>query len=170
MLSGSDVLSANPADINTDQLQSELEQFLATYPPPSDQDIQTLHELTEAIDSQWIKDNALFAYNRVTEVKERFGYYRKRLSELVAEKRRREEEKEREREREEREQGGGEGGKEVRIAANLLTQLSIEGEEEPDGVLLENKAIETTPPGVSGVKLRHPKGASNSLMYDDTGG
>jgi hypothetical protein len=130
-----------------------------------------LHELTEAIDSQWIKDNALFAYNRIMEVKERFRYYKKTLSDMLAEHQAHNED----------EKEGGDAGvedvrrrdkKEVRIARTLLTQLSQEGEEEPDAVLLENKAIETTPlgeEGVTEVKLRHPKVVPSSLMYDDTG-
>ncbi len=165
VLSGSDMLSSQPNDIDFEQVKTELEQFLTTYPPPSDQEVQTLHELTEAIESQWIKDNALFAYNRVVEVKERFCYYTKHLEEVMEE--RKQQEALRQQAGEEGTDGGGEK-KEVRIAEALLTQLSLDGEdEEPEGVVLESKAIAHK----DGVKLRHPKTKvfSSSLMYDDTG-
>lgn len=164
MLSGSDLLSSQPEEADCEQLRMEVEEFLSTYPPPSDQDVQTLHELTDAIESQWIKDNALFAYNRVVEVKERFHYYRSHLEELHAQRQRQDTVQQ----DQEKERHGTGGKKEVRIEQALLTQLSMDGEEEPDGVLLENKTIAHTE---AAVQLRHPKtkAISNSLMYDDSG-
>lgn len=156
VLSGSDMLTTNRTGIDCDKVKQELDQFLATYPPPSDHDVQTLHELTDVMENQWIKDNALFAYTRVMEVKERFRYYRKLLDELI----------------EERQQGsqGLEGEGSAR-KDSVVTRVSIGGEEdEPEGVLLESKPIADTPP--SAVVTLRPKTkslVSNSLMYDDTG-
>ena len=155
VLSGSEMLNnSNRAGIDTDQVKHELEQFLSKYPPPSDQDMQTVQELTETIENQWIKDNALFAYTRVMEVKERFKYYHKLLDELI----------------EERQQQTKEPGLEAIKRDSVVTRVSLGGEEdEPDAVLLESKPIEDPAPQQV-VKLRpKQKPVSNSLLYDDTG-
>lgn len=149
------MLTTNRAGIDCDQVKQELDQFLTSYPPPSEQEIQTLQELTEAMDNQWLKDNALFAYTRVMEVQERFRYYRQLLDELIEER------------AQQAQQGAGPGGMVKRDS--VVTRVSLGGEEaEPDGPLLETKPIEDTPPH-SQVKLRPKKPQPTSLMYDDTG-
>ena len=162
------MITSNPADMDSEQVKQELDQFLSSYPPPTDRDIQQLHELTERMESQWMKENALFAYNRVVEVKERFRYYSNVLEEVMEERRQKlEAEKVTEQKSD---------GKHVRITdVTTIDQISPSTEEnQPDGsVPPENKAIATWDSEEDirrykgGVKLRRPK-LPNSLHYDDT--
>lgn len=182
VLSSNDVLTSNKDTLDCDRVKLDLEDFLDSYPPPSDLEIQTLHDLTDTIENQWIKDNALFAYNRVMEVKERFRYYRKFLEQLIEERSRQQEEVGPEGEGHTQD---GEREKKVRILEEVPSEEvegkvdSLEGKVEDKGkvaeeeVFTENKSIKTvtTHHDVGVVKLRHPKPnvLSNSLMYDDTG-
>ena len=87
-------MSANPLEIDPDFTQAEFAQFLDDCPGPSEEDVQQLMELSEESESHWTKENAIFAYNRVLEIAERFRYYQRALEEMVADKRERERQEE----------------------------------------------------------------------------
>ena len=176
MLSGSDMLSATSS--NPEQSKRDLDHFLTSYPPPTDQDLQHLLELIEQVGAQWIKDNALFAYNRVVEVKERFRYYSKMLNDAI-ERRRLELQQQLQQEKMERQlkeseqdmvdgsRKSSDGGKSVRLAEALLVQMASSGEEEPESVFLESKSIQSRQ--MDRVNKHRSQEMSNSLHYDDLG-
>lgn len=62
----------------------DIDKFLDENPPPSAENQQTLMELTETTENLWAKQNALFAYNRVMEISERFSYHSQILENMVA--------------------------------------------------------------------------------------
>ena len=117
------------------------------------------------MENLWTKENAVFAYNRVLEIKERFLYYHKILEELIAEKK--EQEK---REEESRRELMKNSRKVVRAVDSLLTTVSGEGE--GDGVFLESVEVGHATadsaglPGMDGKP--HPEKAESqlSLFYD----
>ena len=87
-------MSANPLEIDPDFTKAEFDQFLDDYPGPSEEDLQNLLDLSEESESHWTKENALFAYNRVLEIADRFNYYQTTLEGMVADKRARERQEE----------------------------------------------------------------------------
>lgn len=178
--------SSDVHDQQQHQIQQEMETFLARYPPPSEEDVDQLHQLTENMeDSQWVKDNAAFAYHRVTEVKERFACYTKLLDQQQTER----QEQTAAASQDERlpgEDGGvvvvegsvpqkdddgvvivvlGEGDVPQKKNDGAKVALGVSEEDEPDGVfVIENKAIRTWDSeedllgggSGGGVTLRHP--------------
>ena len=62
----------------------EIDKFLDENPPPSAENQQTLTELADTTENMWAKQNALFAYNRVMEISERFSYHSQILENMVA--------------------------------------------------------------------------------------
>ena len=137
LLSEHDLLAANPAGLDAEHIKQEFDQFLTEYPPPSQNDLQQLTELTESIESVWIKENAVFAYNRVLEIKERFQYYYKILEEQIAEKK----EEERKAEEKRKELMVKESRKVVEAVDSLLTKVSGDGEGESDNVFPETQEV-----------------------------
>ena len=89
-------MSANPLEIDPDFTKAEFDQFLDDYPGPSEEDLQQLLDLSEESESHWTKENALFAYNRVLEIADRFRYYQTALEGMVVDKRERERQEEQE--------------------------------------------------------------------------
>ena len=89
------------------------------------------------MESVWIKENAVFAYNRVLEIKERFQYYYKILEEQIAEK------KEEERREEEKRKNlmVKETRKVVEAVDSLLTKVSGGQEGESDNVFHEMQEV-----------------------------
>ena len=152
-------------------IKEQLQQFLLRYPPPNDKVIEELHQLTENLeDSQWLKGNATFAYQRVMEVKERFSYYTKLLDEQL----------------QAAETGAGQKGEEEEEHENVVrenvvrVEVDFMGEDEPDGSFGQDKTIRTWDSeedilhSKGEVTLRHPRkslaGQNNSsLCYDNIG-
>ena len=62
----------------------EIDKFLDNNPAPSAENQQALLELAETTENLWAKQNALFAYNRVMEISERFHYHQQILEGMVA--------------------------------------------------------------------------------------
>ena len=86
MLSEHDLLSTDPKNMDVERVKREFDQFLQNYPPPSEDELHQLQELTEAIGNAWIKGNAEFAYNRVMEVSAKFQHYTKMLDGMMEDK------------------------------------------------------------------------------------
>ena len=87
LLSENDVTSLGPSAVNTDYVKQEIDQYLVEYPAPTDEQLQELQVLMETSENHWAKENAMFAYNRVLEILDRFRYHRSVLEELIAEQR-----------------------------------------------------------------------------------
>ncbi len=173
VLSGNDMLTSNHDSLNSEAVKAELDRFLASYPPPTDQEVQLLHELTEAVENQWIKENAVFAYNRVVEVKERFKYHHKMLEELISGRKQEEEvalQVRAERERVKSDEEGRGEGRTVKISEELTLLEMLQPENEPDSVFLATGGQgKGGGDEGGGVVLRPPKNKVSSLHYDDTG-
>lgn len=180
LLSGTDMLGATQQQLlnggsnntNSHKIKQELEHFLASYPPPTEEDVTELHQLTENMeDNQWIKNNATFAYHRVLEVKERFSYYTRLLEQhLQHEARQQAAAGQAEHQMEE------DNSAVVRVGSVVRVQLVGDVEEEDGGVGCNIKTWDSEEDLLrahKGVTLRHPHknlvGQSSSLHYDDTG-
>ena len=83
LLSGFDLLS-NSQDFDPAAAIEDIDRFLDENPPPSADNQQALVELAEITENHWAKQNALFAYNRVMEISERFSYHSQILENMVA--------------------------------------------------------------------------------------
>ena len=83
LLSEFDLLSSSQ-DFNPAAAIVDIDRFLDENPPPSAENQQTLVELAEVTENHWAKQNALFAYNRVMEISERFSYHSQILESMVA--------------------------------------------------------------------------------------
>jgi len=167
-----DLLSVSLVNSDPEYIKHEFDQFLTECPPPIEENLQQLTDLTDSIENVWTKENAVFAYNRVLEIKERFQYYYKILEEQIAEKKeleRREEESRRELMKKSR--------KVVRAVDSLLTTVSGEGE--GNDVFLESQEMSVemgyvppdldSLPAVKSVDDRpHPEKTESqlSLYYD----
>ena len=86
MLSEYDICTLKPADIEADFVKAEFDQFLLDYPPPSDEDLHILLELSEREDGHLVKENSRVAYKRVLEIIERFHFYIRVLDDWIQEK------------------------------------------------------------------------------------
>ena len=83
LLSEFDLLSSSQ-DFNPAAAIADIDRFLDENPPPSAENQQNLIELAEVTENHWAKQNALFAYNRVMEISERFSYHSQILETMVA--------------------------------------------------------------------------------------
>ena len=83
VLSEHDLVSSDLRSMDVKRVKRDIDQFLQNYPPPTDEEMHQLQELTEAIGNAWIKGNAEFAYNRVMEVNEKFQHYTKMLDGMM---------------------------------------------------------------------------------------
>jgi hypothetical protein len=83
LLSDFDLLS-NSEDFDPAAAIASIDQFLDENPAPSAENQQMLMELAEITENHWAKQNALFAYNRVMEISERFSYHSQILESMVA--------------------------------------------------------------------------------------
>ena len=172
LLSEHDLLSVSLVNTDPEYIKHEFDQFLTECPPPSEDNLQQLTDLTDSIENVWTKENAVFAYNRVLEIKERFQYYYKILEEQIVEKKeleRKEEESRRELMKKSR--------KVVRAVDSLLTTVSGEGE--GNDVFLESQEMSVemghVPPDLDGLPAvksvddrPHPEKTESqlSLYYD----
>ena len=153
VLSEHDILSLDPKNMDVERVKRDFDQFLQNYPPPSDEDLHQLQELTEAIGNTWIKGNAEFAYNRVMEVSAKFQHCNKMLDGMLEYKKRHNHEAAR-------------GG---RKATGVSDRVVGDGETLPvesDPVFSDSNSI--IPNVVSEVQLRSTqKDMGKSLQYDD---
>ncbi|CAI8057657.1 Kalirin, partial [Geodia barretti] len=78
LLSDFDLL-CNSEDFNPAAAIVSIDQFLDENPAPSAENQQMLMELAEITENHWAKQNALFAFNRVMEISERFSYHSQML-------------------------------------------------------------------------------------------
>ena len=62
----------------------DIDRFLDENPPPSAESQQDLVDLAEVTENHWAKQNALFAYNRVMEISERFSYQSQLLENMAS--------------------------------------------------------------------------------------
>ena len=83
LLSDFDLLSSSE-DFDPAAAIASIDQFLDENPAPSAENQQMLVELAETTENHWAKQNALFAYNRVMEISERFSYHSQILESMVA--------------------------------------------------------------------------------------
>ena len=83
LLSDFDLL-CNSEDFNPAAAIVSIDQFLDENPAPSAENQQMLMELAEITENHWAKQNALFAFNRVMEISERFSYHSQMLESMVA--------------------------------------------------------------------------------------
>jgi hypothetical protein len=83
LLSDFDLLY-NSEDFNPAAAIVSIDQFLDENPAPSAENQQMLMELAEITENHWAKQNALFAFNRVMEISERFSYHSQMLESMVA--------------------------------------------------------------------------------------
>jgi hypothetical protein len=155
VLSEHDLLSVDPRNMDVERVKKDFDQFLQSYPAPTDEELHQLQELTEAIGNTWIKGNAEFAYNRVMEVSAKFQHYTKLLESIMEEKRRQSQEAKLLQGQRQRQQTDS-------------TTTTTDGER--DGMLLGAKTI---PHSISDVILQstHQQDfeRKQSLLYDDTG-
>ena len=156
VLSEHDLLTEDPRTLDVERIKRDFDQFLQNYPAPTDEELHQLQELTEAIGNAWIKGNAEFAFNRVTEVSEKFQFYRRLLEGMVKDKRRH---------AEDRSQKSGQGAQVVGDTIHLVAGDRVG--EEPEEVFLEKKSI---PKVISEVHLKSTQqDMGKSLQYDDAG-
>ena len=136
LLSEHDIITITPADIDPENTKQEFDQFLTDFPPPSKKTLQQMLDLMESTENHWIKDNALFAYNRVLEITERFHYYQRALEAMIAERR------EEERQQEASEKELVQETKNVVSAVNsLVSKASGSGEPGTDDVFDESTGV-----------------------------
>lgn len=83
ILSGFDLLSSSQ-DFDPAAAIKDIDRFLDENPPPSAESQQSLMDLAELTENHWAKQNALFAYNRVMEISERFSYHSQLLENMAA--------------------------------------------------------------------------------------
>ena len=143
------------------QVKLQMDQFLDSYTPPSEEEVEQLRQLMENIEnSQWIKDNATFAYHRVLEVKERLACYTRLLDQEQLERQCTHE------------------AAEAAAQAGPQHKEDGEGGDELDGVLIDDNVVlqtwdsEEDLLGGGCVTLRHPRvmaGQGSSLHYDNIG-
>jgi hypothetical protein len=82
LLSEFDLLSSSQ-DFDPAAAIVDIDKFLDENPPPSAENQHTLMELADITENMWAKQNALFAYNRVMEISERFSYHSQLLENMV---------------------------------------------------------------------------------------
>ena len=69
--------------LDPSQAKALVQQFLATHPRPTAENLRELTELSDKSDSNWIKDTAGFACNRVTDIGERVDYTCELIEDMV---------------------------------------------------------------------------------------
>ena len=69
--------------LDPSQAKALVQQFLATHPRPTPENLKELTELSERTDSQWIRDTSVFACNRVTDIGERVDYTCELIEDMV---------------------------------------------------------------------------------------
>ncbi len=65
------------------QAKQIVEEFLASHPRPTAENLKELIELSEKSESHWIRDTSLFACNRVTDIGERVDYTCQLIDDMV---------------------------------------------------------------------------------------
>lgn len=69
--------------LNPVQAKDLVQQFLASHPRPTSENLRELSELSEKSESHWIRDTSAFACNRVTDIGERVDYTCQLIEDMV---------------------------------------------------------------------------------------
>ena len=173
LLSSTDMLGSTHQTLSeasdARQLKAQLDQFLQTCPPPSEEVLVQLQGLAE--DQHWARETAAFACHRVQEVKDKFNYVNGLLDQRIQA-------------RELPATDIPEGEELVGVARiGQAVTMKLEAYSEADGETSSMEKIRTWDSeenlldrptrGVvkGGVTLRHPHKAAmdTSLHYDDVG-